>query len=351
MTPAEQLDSVDLAGADPGGSLATVEASPEQWRHATELAAAVAIASGTPRAVLVAGMGGSGIAGDVGALAADLGGHCPVVPVKGYTLPRWAGSDDALIAVSYSGNTEETLAVIGDARDRDLPIVGAVTSGGTVADEIPADRTVVVPGGRQPRASLAYLAVPVLAMLSRLGAIDPLDDELAGVPGHLERLLESWSLEVQTSDNPVKQAAGELADLVPIFLGGRGVGELAAARGKCQVNENANRPAFCNVLPEANHNEVVGWEQLRDTTARFGLVEIRTLDEHPQVAKRFEISRELTADAFGATLSFEAPGETWLQRLAAAVLWVDLLSVHLAFLGAVDPTPVRTIELLKQRIA
>lgn len=351
MTDAEPLDSIDLATADPAGSLAAVESSPEQWRHALALAAEVTIPTGTPRAVLVAGMGGSGIAGDVGALAADVGGHRPVVPVKGYTLPHWAGRDDALIAVSYSGNTEETLSVVAEAHERDLPVVGAITSGGTLASGMPADRTVVVPPGRQPRASLAYLAVPVLAMLARLGAIDPLDEALAGVPGHLERQLQAWSLDVPASDNPVKQAAGELADLVPVFLGGRGVGELVAARGKCQVNENANRPSFCNALPEANHNEVVGWEQLQETTARFGLVEIRTPDEHRQVAKRFAVTNELTSGAFGATVSFEAPGDHWLHRLAASVLWVDLLSVHLAFLAGVDPTPVRTIELLKQRIA
>lgn len=351
MATAGQLDSVDLASADPAGSLVTVEESPGQWRHAIELAADVTIPSGTPRAVLVAGMGGSGIAGDVGALAADLGGHRPVVALKGYTLPRWAGRDDALIAVSYSGNTEETLAVINDAHDRDMPVVGAVTSGGALAVEVPVDRTVVVPAGRQPRASLGYLAVPVLAMLARLGAIDPLDQALAGVPGHLQRQLDSWRMDVPAPDNPVKQAAAELADLVPIFLGGRGVGELVAARGKCQVNENANRPAFCNALPEANHNEVVGWEQLRETSARFGLVEIRMPDEHPQVAKRFEVTGELTNDAFGGRVSFEASGDHWLHRLAAAVLWVDLLSVHLALLSGVDPTPVRTIELLKQRIA
>jgi len=351
VSDAARPDGIDLANADPDGTLTTVEDSPAQWRHAAELAAAVRVDPVAARSVLVTGMGGSGIAGDVAGLAADLSGSVPVVAVKGYTLPAWADPDDVLIAVSYSGNTEETLAILEAAGQRSIPVVGAVTSGGKLAAAVAGDRTVIVPAGRQPRASLAYLGVPVLVMLARMGVIEPPDDQLEAVPAHLESLLQGWSFDVPASDNPVKQVAKDLVDLVPIFTGGRGLGALLAYRAKCQVNENANRPAFCNTLPESNHNEVVGWEQLPDTTARFGLVELRTPDEHAQVARRFEVTRELTADTFGATASFTAPGATWLERLAAGVLWVDLLSVYLALLAGVDPTPVRTIELLKQRIA
>ncbi|MDX1511635.1 MAG: bifunctional phosphoglucose/phosphomannose isomerase [Nitriliruptorales bacterium] len=351
MPPSAPLDAVDLAAADPEGSLAAVEASPQQWRHAVELVGRLDVDVTNPRSVLVAGMGGSGIAGDLASLAADLGGGAPVMPVKGYSLPSWAGPQDAIIAVSYSGNTEETLGVLAAAEQRGVQVAGAVTSGGHLADAVPGSRTVLVPPGRQPRASLAYLGVPVLVMLSHMGVIRSLDAELSAVPGHLERLLTTWRIDSPTNDNPVKQAAMELAELVPVFTGGDGVGGLLALRAKCQVNENANRPSFCNVLPESNHNEVVGWEQLRDTSRRFGLVELRTPGDHPQVTKRFDVTRELTGTAFATVTSFTAPGATWVEQLAAGVLWVDLLSIHLALLSGVDPTPVRTIQELKARIA
>ncbi len=353
---AERLDDVELSAADPSGMLETVTSTPRMWRRALEIAKhapAPPVVAGDVRAVVVAGMGGSGISGDVAALAAATYGDVPVSVAKGYRLPSWVGEDTLVIAASYSGNTEETLSCLDQALDAGAPVF-AVTSGGKVGElasthGFPA---VEIPGGQQPRASLPYLAGPVLNALDVMGVAPGLSDELASIPGVLDPLAALWGPDAATQHNEAKQAAAALADLVPVFYGGRGWPALVALRGKCQVNENSKRPSFHHELPELDHNEVVGWELLPEVTERIGLVELRSEDdEHPQTAKRFAVTMDLVADGFGEVVTHELRGARPLLRFATGTLFVDLLSVYLAFIGGVDPTPVDRITELKRRIA
>lgn len=350
-------DDAEPAPPDPDGMLEAVEASPAQWRDAVGRAGDAPTLGVDPagvHAVIVAGMGGSGIAGDVAATAAARYGSVPVVPVKSYELPAFAGPATPVVAVSFSGNTEETLSCLEAAGS-----VGAsryvVTSGGRAAELAAAEGFPVatVPGEGQPRANLPNLAGTVLVVLERSGLIPGVIAQLEGVADHLVDRLEGWAHGVPAASNPVKQLAGELAEALPVFYGGHGWMALAAQRAKCQVNENAERPAYHQELPELDHNEIVGWGSvLTETQRRLAVVELRSeQDEHPQVSRRFELTRRLLADHVGGTHRLDVTGPTPLARFAAAVLAVDLLSVELAFMAGVDPTPVDAIERLKADLA
>lgn len=342
------VDAGSRADADPQDMLGTVEASPDQWRAALELA----LDGPAPRTlegpVVVLGMGGSGIAGDVAALVADERGQVPVIPVKGYELPRWVGDSTTVVAVSYSGNTEETLAAVDVAAAAGASVL-AVTSGGALGERAASDGWPVVgiPGGQQPRASLPFLTVPVLVALERAGAWTGVIDALQGIGSHLERCRADWRSE--RTDSVVQLAEG-LVGRVPVWYGGRGVPALVAHRAKCQVNENAALPSFANELPELDHNEVVGWETPSDLTRVFACVQLRSDDEHPQVRRRIGATLDLVGDAFAEVHEHRLTGADPLARLAAGVLFVDLVSVHLALRTGTDPTPVRVIEELKRRI-
>ncbi len=354
MTATGPLSGLDLAAIDPSDMLGTVVASPAQWRHALEIAEAGPSPSfdHSARAVFVAGMGGSGIAGDVAQMLAARDGAAPVIPVKGYHLPAWRGPDTPLVAVSYSGNTEETLSCVAEAIASGSPL-HAVTSGGAVgriADErdVPSVR---VPGGRQPRASLAYLAVPLLVALERAGVIAPVSGQLAEVGDQLDALLEVWGPEAPADENVALNLAVALQDRIPIIHGGRGLPALVALRAKCQINENAKRPCFSAEYPELDHNEIVGWDGV-GPDERFVNVILRSpVDEDPQVGKRIAATLDISREAFAGVHEVTLPGETAIARVAAGVLFVDLVSVYLGLLRQVDPTPVISIESLKRAIA
>lgn len=346
----------DPARLDPDGMLETVESSPAQWRDAVGRAGDVptlGVDAAGVHAVIVAGMGGSGIAGDVAATAAARYGHVPVVPVKSYELPAFAGPATPVVAVSFSGNTEETLSCLEAAGSVGAPRY-VVTSGGRAAELAAAEGLplATVPGDGQPRANLPNLAGTVLVVLERSGLIPGVITQLEGVADHLVGCLEDWSHGVPTASNPVKQLAEELAEALPVFYGGHGWMALAAQRAKCQVNENAERPAYHQELPELDHNEVVGWGPvLAETQRRLAVVELRSEeDEHPQVSRRFELTRQLLAGHVGGIHRLDVTGPTPLARFAGAVLAVDLLSVELALMAGIDPTPVTAIERLKAEL-
>lgn len=339
---------VDLAAADPGGMLDAVLDAPDQWARARRAAGRLdpTAVPDEPRAVAVLGMGGSGIAGDVAAVLAAGRGTAPVVPVRGYRLPAWVGPEVLVIAVSHSGETVETLTATQGAVAAGAPVVAVTTGGrlGALAEDAGLAR-VVVEAPEQPRASLPALTVPVLIVLEHAGVLSDMAAALAGVPEHLAGCLEAWAPE--PGGAPL-DLADRLAGATPWFLGARGLGALLARRARCQVNENAERVAHDSELPEADHNEIVGWAGTGPPGARAVLVELRHDGEDPRVAARFAVTRRLARGYFAETLRHDVPGSDVLTRLAAGIGFVDLLSVELALLAGVDPTPVAAIDSLKR---
>jgi glucose/mannose-6-phosphate isomerase len=346
-------DAAALAAADPGRMLDAVEAAPALWAAGVRAARAVDLGRPpTARAVVVAGMGGSGVAGDVAAAAAAERGRVPVTAVKGYRLPAWAGPGTPVVCCSYSGDTEEALACFEEACRRGAPVVAVATGGrlGALADERGVPR-VAPPPGLAPRAAFPFLAATVLVVLERLGALPDLVDELAAAEEALARQAGAAGRAVPAARNPAKRLAADLAGCLPVVWGQEGPLAVAAARWKAQLNENAKVPAAWGVLPELDHNEVVGLEAGRDLLERLAVVVLRAREEDPRLARRVEATVRLAAGRVGRVLEAWAEGRTPLARLCAAVLLGDLVSVYLAVLRGVDPTPVRAIERLKAELA
>ncbi len=334
------------SAVDPSDALGDVESSGRQWAHAGELAGPRADLAGVD-AVVVTGMGGSGIGGDVlRHLAAGLA-PWPVVAHKGYGLPAFVGPRTLVVATSYSGNTEETLSAFDEAGRRGARRV-AITSGGKLgaccdAQDVAWAR---VPGGRQPRHSLGYLLVPALVAVG-------LDDGTEEAVRQLTEIAQTLGRKVPVAANPAKRLAQRLAGSgVCMLLGSQGLAGVAAYRLKCQLAENAKLPAMWAELPEADHNEVVAWQEPAPPSGEGGLICLRDRDgEHPRVGRRFDVTTALLDERFAWQAELTATGMSPLARLASLVLQADLVSVYTALALDRDPTPVRTIDLLKTALA
>src|SRR3954468_19857047 len=244
--------------------------------------------------VVVMGMGGSGIAGDILLATAAPFMPVPVVVVKGYECPHFVGEGSLVFAVSYSGNTEETLQAVTDAAVNGARVV-AVTSGGELAKLASGWGAPVVPVPDtipQPRAALGAMAIPPLVVLEEIGLFPGATQWIARAVEQLKRRRDQ--LAGGGERTLAAEPARPIGRTIPLVHGGGAVGSTAASRWKTQINENANAPAFWASQPELCHNEVQGWGQHGDVTRQvMSLVQLRNDAEHPQVARRFEIVAEL----------------------------------------------------------
>ncbi len=378
MTSPEDLldDSARLEAGDPGGMLPAIASAAAQVREAAVLAAEAGVAAladdGRPRAVVVCGMGGSGIAGDV--LAAVAGPTCPVPVVthRGYGLPAWVGPVDLVVVVSCSGSTEETLSALEEAVRRGCRLLVVGRAGSPVDDLGQRGRAVFVPvtQGRQPRASMWALSTPLVVAGDALGLLSAPDEVVEEAARTLEEVADRCRVDAASLVNPAKRLALDLQARLPVLWGTSPLTGAVAYRFACQLNENAKTPAVPGVLPEANHNQVVAFdghfaggapatggddffrdrEDDKEQESRLSLVLLRDTDEHPQVARRADVSAELARERDVPVLQLRAEGGSAFARLASLVGLTDYASAYLALLQGIDPTPVDAITALKERI-
>lgn len=321
-------------------------------REGWELGVRAALPEGSsPSHLLVLGMGGSGIGGDLLRSLLYDRVRFPVTVVKDYTLPGWVGPGAVVFACSYSGDTEETLAAYGAARAAGAACV-AVTSGGRLAQRAQEDGVplVRIPSGLPPRAALGYLLGPMLGALHQLGWVDGLEEEVTEAEALLRSLAAEWGPEVPTAHNPTKQLARSLVGRVPVVYAASRLSEPAALRWKTQLNENSKVYATWNVFPELNHNETVGWALAGQPEGLLEVVVLRDPEDAPRLVRRVEITREVALGGAAGVHQVHARGTRRLSRLLSLVLFGDLVSVYLAYLNEVDPTPVAVIDELKRRL-
>jgi glucose/mannose-6-phosphate isomerase len=254
-----------------------------------------------------------------------------------------------VLCASYSGDTEETLACYEAAGALGATRVVA-TSGGRLAELARADGVPVIPvaGGLQPRAAVAYMTVAALEVAARCGAGPRCASDIDVAAEHLEELVVEWGPEA-ADDSEAKTLARSLVGTVPVIYGA-GSTSTIAYRWKTQLNENAKIPAFWHELPEADHNELVGWTGASDL-GRFGAVFLEDSDTHPRIEDRVELTDGLIREAATGTFRVPTRGTTSIERVFSLVLLGDLVSVYLAALRGVDPGPVGLIEQLKEQLA
>jgi len=304
-----------------------------------------------PREVLFCGMGGSAAAADLLAPLVAVGGLRLSV-WRDYGLPGWAGPEHHVVLSSYSGDTEETLSAAAAAVARGCSLT-ALTSGGALRDLAAGTAggegfpCVVLPAGLPPRAALGHGVGVLLHVLHRLGLAP---DPAPAVAAAVAVLREGEALFGPGADpdgNAALALARRLLGRMAVIHSASPEAHPAARRLKAQINENAKSPACVAELPELDHNEIVGWETLRRRRDDFLLVQFRSGDETPVLARRAEVTAQLLAGEFHAVETVTARGDVPLARVLSLVQFGDYLSCYLASAAGVDPMPVARIKELK----
>jgi len=344
------LDRTAVAAVDAGGLIDDVLDLPNQLRDALWRVESAAIepldCSG---GLIVAGMGGSAIGAGLAAAALGDRASRPILCSRDYGLPAWTTPDTTVLCASYSGETEETLAAFDAATALGARRVVA-TTGGSLAEAARAEGVPVIPmpAALQPRAAVAYMLVAALETAALCGAGESLRAELDVAAAHAEDLVAVWRPEGPEDSLPKTLARG-LAGCVPTIVGA-GLTKPVAYRWKTQLNENAKVPCFFAELPEIDHNEIVGWDGAAELGS-FAAVFLDDRDLHPRVRERLVLTREAIAPNAVATHVVESRGETRTERVLSLVLLGDLLSLYVAVLRGVDPSPIEAIERLKGALA
>jgi glucose/mannose-6-phosphate isomerase len=347
---ASDLSDEAVGRVDTSNQLADILDLPEHLRDAQWRVGSAGLGDwDSPGGIVVAGMGGSAIGGDLARVA--LGDHAsrPVFVSRDYGLPGWTTPDTTVLCASYSGNTEESLAAFEAAGALGARRV-AVSSGGELADlarreDVPV---IPVPGGFQPRVAVAYMTVAALEVAAACGAGPRLASEIDVAAAHLDELCVEWGPD-NDDRNMAKEIAIALHGSVPV-VAGAGLTAPCAYRWKTQVNENAKLPAFASELPELDHNEIVGWQGTA-ALGSFAAVFLEDADQHPRIGDRIELTSELIAEHATQVIRVRTRGQGSVERVMSLVLLGDLVSLYLAVLQGLDPTPVRVIEELKARLA
>ncbi len=303
-----------------------------------------------PTGLAVCGMGGSAIGADL-VLATLPELAVPAEVVRGYHLPAWVGAQTLVVAVSYSGDTEETFACATSALERGCAPV-CVGSGGRLAAlaEREGWPLVKVAPGRQPRAALGCLAAPLLATLVSAGLCGDPQADVDEAAALLRSGCRELGPEAQEHANPAKQLALRLRDHQAVVYGA-GLTVPAARRWKGQINENAKAPAFWNELPELDHNELMGWTSLPDLAASSVAVFLEDGQGDSRLVRRAELTAAELSVRGVAVEQVSARGDSRLARLLSLVQLGDYVSYYLALLYGVDPTPVGAIQDFKARLA
>lgn len=337
--------------------LAAVRGLPEQFGAAHDAAAAIDPASfpdgDSIDNVVVLGMGGSGISGDVLAATVAPTLRVPVNAVKGYELPAYVGPRSLVFAMSYSGGTEETETTTAAALAVGAQVV--VVSKGGALGALAAEHGALhipCPDGYLPRAALGTLVVPIFVTLFRMGLLPEAHGWLVEAQDALARRRDECAPEVAGEKNPARELARKVGRTIPLVYGGGAIGAVAAYRWKCDVNENAKAPAYSHFYPELDHNEICGWGQHGDVTRQLiTLVELRHGFEHPQTVRRFDITRGIIEEALVQVLEVTARGESPLAQLLDLMYVGDWVSCYLALDNDVDPGPIDAIFALKDALA
>lgn len=342
-----------IARLDPSGMGERIEGLANQLRQGAALAAPLfgRIAPERPRRIVLCGMGGSAIAGELLASIIDREGAVPMHVVRHYEPPAWVSPEDFIIFSSYSGETEETLAAYRALRPlRARSCV--VTTGGTLAARAEADGIPVarLPGGHPPRAALGFSFSTLANLAEHLGALAGGGRRVLAAADAVERVAATCSRSVAPARNPANKLAIRLAGKALLLVANARTLGPAAVRWKGQMNENAKHLAWVSPLPESNHNEVDGFVHPRPLLDRLAAVFLRDPQDHPRIVRRFEwLGRYLRRKGV-AVESVTPAGDDAMERVLNCVAWGDFVSYYLALRNGMDPSALPGVESLKKAL-
>ncbi len=299
--------------------------------------------------IVFSGMGGS-------ALAARLsltwpGYHVPFEICSDYRIPAYASNKTLFIASSYSGNTEETISALREAEAVGAHIV-VITSGGALQETATKKGypLALLPSGFQPRHTVLYSFKALITLLERAGLVKVQQTEtaLGHTAEYLKSTLGAWGPDVAVENNYAKQLALEVMGSSPVVYAGPLLFP-AAYKWKISFNENAKNVAWCGQFPEFNHNEFLGWSS-HPVDKPYKVIDLLSTFEHKRIQKRFRLTDRLLSGKRPKALEVTAQGKTLLDQLLSTVALGDFVSIYLALLNGIDPTPVELIEKFKKAL-
>jgi glucose/mannose-6-phosphate isomerase len=329
---------------------------PEQVEEAAGIGRAFRPPAGyrRPAQVVLAGMGGSAMAGDFLAQLCLKRTPIPFSVCREYELPAFVGPRTLFLASSHSGDTEEALASAEEARRRGARII-CITTGGKLSAFAQRHRLplIVLPQTEPkmpPRAAMGYSLIPLVCALDSLGLYPDADGEIAEAEAVMRALRDRLRPTAGKSRNPAKQLAGDLYGKIPWIQGTAGIMSAAAYRWRTQFNENSKVLAYSSEYPEMNHNETVGWEAPAEMALRTEVVVLERPDDYYRVRARVRITASMIRRKTRVHL-VKAEGRSPLAQLLSTVYLGDFTSLYLAFLNGVDPAAIGPIEKLKRSLA
>ncbi len=347
------LDERTIARYDTENMLKLLVEFPSQCREAYQIGLSVDLPKSYRYAqnIVISGMGGSAIGGDLIRCALSRYASVPIIVNRHYSIPEFVNERTLFVGSSYSGNTEESLEAFRKAMEAKAMCM-AITSDGEL-EKIAQERSLPVmkiPSGMPPRCALGYTFIPVLTVICRLGFAPNfnLKDELDEAISILEDM--SQELGPQNPDNLSIQIAEKIHDKIPIFYVSQDF-EVVYVRWKGQMSENGKSLAYGNCFPEMNHNEIEGWRHPVELLDKLHVILIRDKFDHPRVQRRMEITRELIESYPDGITEIRSRGKGILARLLSLIYIGDFVSLYLAVLNEENPTPVERIGVLKSRLA
>ncbi len=343
----------DIQRLDPKGMYAWIKDFPEQVRQAVAIgqAAKAPYRASAFNAVVLTGLGGSAIGGDLlrSYLADEM--KVPFIVNRGYALPTFVGPKTLVVVSSYSGNTEETISSHKDAVKRKAKVL-CISTGGETQKMAKKYRQpwVQIPGGLSPRAALGYSFFPLLVLLSKMGFIKNKSREINETLSVLRDLSARYCDPAASNLLPLDLAM-KLKDRLPVIYSATDHLDAINVRWRGQINENAKQLAHGHVLPEMNHNELVGWKSAPTLLKQTHVVFLRDGGTHPRVRIREEITKQWIGTLAGGITDVPSVGRTLLARMFSLIHTGDWVSLYLAILNGVDPEPVEPINYLKGELA
>ncbi|MFH1640394.1 MAG: bifunctional phosphoglucose/phosphomannose isomerase [Candidatus Omnitrophota bacterium] len=326
---------------------------PLQFKVAQDLAekAGILFEKKDFKKVAFCGLGGSAIGADLVRSYLYFETKIPVTVIREYDLPGYVDDETLVFVSSYSGNTEETLSVYLQAKEKGCNII-AISSGGKLEEYAKRDNVsfVRIPKGSPPRCALGYLSIAPLCILVKLGLIKDQTSSIKQAVSVLEELRKNINPGIGQKDNIAKHVAAKLLNKFTVIYAGSIHFDVAALRLRGQLNENSKSLASNHVFPEMNHNEIVGWQNPKKLFKNFVVVMLRDKDMHHRVAKRMDITREILKKEGISIIEIWSRGEGLLSRIFSLIYIGDFVSYYLAILYGIDPTPVDRVTYLKEQL-
>lgn len=348
-----ELDNLDLSRVDPESMYLRVSELPDQilqaWNQVQYLDLPESYRDVSNAVVL--GMGGSAIGADLVRTLVEDSARVPMQVVRDYRIPAYVSDSSLVIASSYSGNTEETLSALDEAIAVGARCV-AVGTGGKL-EQRAEDAGIPFVGFEYrsaPRAAIGYSFMLIAGVLRAAGLVDMHEPDFMGAVEVMRSLQQEIAPEVPAESNAAKQLARKLHQRVPVVYGA-GILSEVARRWKGQFNENSKAWAFFEVMPELNHNAVLGYANPKDAQENLAVVMLRSDLDHPRVKVRYDVTARLLEERGVPCHTVAARGETAVEHVLSTIHFGDYVSIYLAYLYGSDPTPVDAIAYLKEQLA